>query len=301
MTRLKSAKNLRPTGPPFFQRRIVSRPIFKPFPAKNAAVSSADSLRASIHVCRAVGAFLVVMRTVLLPQGAARQAKNFPHGYCIAPVVGSRVADMNFIEQTIRQSGFFCEGADISTPDALRKALRLSPEPARSLFGYEGLYAVTESGQVWSFRSAQWLKASMRGGYPCVGLNRPCVPQYSIAVHILVARAWVPNPYNLPVVNHMDGDKMNACASNLEWVTHADNLNHALTTGLRRSGTEKQLAALRRNSQVAYRNARRLTRDDICLVDEFLKAGVTQRSVGWFFGMRPSVIGRIINHGYRSL
>jgi len=36
-------------------------------------------------------------------------------------------------------------------------------------------------------------------------------------VHNIVARAFVPNPYNLPRVRHIDGDKMNNAATNLEW------------------------------------------------------------------------------------
>ena len=36
-------------------------------------------------------------------------------------------------------------------------------------------------------------------------------------VHELVAKAFVPNPDNLPYVEHIDGDLLNNCASNLRW------------------------------------------------------------------------------------
>lgn len=64
-------------------------------------------------------------------------------------------------------------------------------------------------------------------------------------LHRIIARAFVDNDENKPEVNHIDGDKSNNCADNLEWVTREENLRHAYKTGLMpNDATPKKVVAI---------------------------------------------------------
>ena len=52
------------------------------------------------------------------------------------------------------------------------------------------------------------------------------------SIHRLVAQAFIPNSDNKQYVNHKDGNKLNNCVDNLEWVTAKENTQHAIDTGL---------------------------------------------------------------------
>lgn len=92
---------------------------------------------------------------------------------------------------------------------------------------YEGLYQVSNLGRVKSFRKSTkhyWqdeyiLKpTTSENGYCNVTLYDKTV-RHKFLVHRLVAEAFIPNPDNLPQINHKDENPMNNAASNLEWCT----------------------------------------------------------------------------------
>lgn len=108
--------------------------------------------------------------------------------------------------------------------------------------GFEGKYIVSNFGNVMSIPRTYinklgreytidgftLVKHDGTNGYERVWLG----DSVKKSVHRLVAEVFVPNPYGYTEVNHKDGNKKNNRASNLEWVTHKENIEHALETGL---------------------------------------------------------------------
>ena len=96
-----------------------------------------------------------------------------------------------------------------------------------------GSLMVSDNGMVKSnMRDGRILKPTLdKKGYQRIRVTIQR-KKYSIKVHREVARAFLPNPKNLPQVNHKDGDKGNNSASNLEWVSNRQNAEHAITSGL---------------------------------------------------------------------
>jgi DNA-binding CsgD family transcriptional regulator len=124
----------------------------------------------------------------------------------------------------------------------------------KDVVGYEGLYEVSNLGQVRSIRRD--IGAGRKGGglikgyitkvgYRYVGIGVRGVSKRGCSVHRMVCKAFHPNPLNKETVNHIDGDKSNNRASNLEWSTWTENNRHARRTGLNiaargeRSGNSK--------------------------------------------------------------
>lgn len=107
--------------------------------------------------------------------------------------------------------------------------------------GYEGRYQVSNFGRIKSTREWRGNKYKERyaecdkllsgyvgnTGYIFVHLDGK-----NCTLHRLVAKAFIPNPYNMPQVNHKDGNKLNNCVENLEWCTNKENAIHARESGL---------------------------------------------------------------------
>lgn len=65
-------------------------------------------------------------------------------------------------------------------------------------------------------------------GYAMCAIKIPKKGWRSIFVHRLVALAFIPNPYNLPEVNHKDYNRANPCVENLEWMSRKDNVQYSI-------------------------------------------------------------------------
>lgn len=89
--------------------------------------------------------------------------------------------------------------------------------------GYEGLYRVNQWGEIYSLYTNKILKYSIsRDGYKQYNLYKN-KKNYIMTAHKAVALAFIPNPENLPLVNHKDEDKQNCYCENLEWCSHLYN------------------------------------------------------------------------------
>lgn len=125
-------------------------------------------------------------------------------------------------------------------------------EEWKDVIGYEGLYQVSNIGRVCSldrtinnkrgvYKRAGRIKAicNASGGYKFVGLCKNGIHK-NILLHILVAKAFIPNPFCKRTVNHINCDKSDNRACNLEWATDSENIKHAYRNGLKQS-TKAQL------------------------------------------------------------
>ena len=98
-------------------------------------------------------------------------------------------------------------------------------------------YLVSNHGRVLNLNyrgksdTPRFLKQDTNHGYKRVTMSFQG-QLYRCRVHRLVADAFIPNPFDLPVVNHKDGNKANNNVNNLEWVTEKENTQHAIRTGL---------------------------------------------------------------------
>lgn len=152
----------------------------------------------------------------------------------------------------------------------------------RPVQGYEGRYEVSLDGQVRKTDGTilgQWSK----GGYKFVRLSNPRALK---RVHRMVAEAFIPNPENLPFVNHINHDSASNHYTNLEWCTQEHNLAHARAAGRmpdnywcgRRSPTAKL-------SDQEVREIRNL----------YTEGNWSQKRLGEKYGVTKSVIGRLLN------
>jgi len=137
----------------------------------------------------------------------------------------------------------------------------------KDIKGYEGLYAITKDGRIWSYpkykrnEKGMWLKPFIQTkkrvngteySMASVGLRKGKKRKLFL-VHRLIALMFIPNPENKEQVNHKDGNALNNCVDNLEWVTQTENMQHAQENGLLNQVTEKQRLNRKKQGKLYWR------------------------------------------------
>ncbi len=105
--------------------------------------------------------------------------------------------------------------------------------------GYEN-YGISIDGKVYSYKRNKIRKTVIQKknhtSYERVVLFKDGKNK-KFFIHRLIAIAYIPNPLNKPHINHIDNNGLNNCISNLEWVTHKENVNHS--TNQKRMGMDR--------------------------------------------------------------
>ena len=144
-------------------------------------------------------------------------------------------------------------------------------------------YMISNLGNVWSIRRKKQLK-------PCVNSSnykKYVLSGKNVYAHRLVAEAFIPNPNNLPEVNHKDGNKWNNYVENLEWATKSENALHAFENGLRTiDGYTRYKVA---------QSAHRFSAKDVEDIKALFENGYTKKEIAEKYSCSNSAIHNIIN------
>lgn len=121
--------------------------------------------------------------------------------------------------------------------------LELLPnEEFRWVKGFENLYEVSNYGRVYShYKGGKFLKGRpQREGYLQVALYKDGKGK-NYSVHRLVGEAFIPNPFDLPEINHLNEVKTDNRVENLQWCLSIENVNY---------GTRNERMAMKRGRKV---------------------------------------------------
>lgn len=137
-------------------------------------------------------------------------------------------------------------------------------------------YKITPEGLIYNATGKCRKPSICKKGYAHITLSNKG-NRVTHLVHRLVAEQYIPNPYNLTQVNHIDGNKLNNKTSNLEWVNASTNIVHSFSTGL--------------SNYSGSKNGRsKLTESDVIQIKQLLSQGIKNKEIADKFSISKSVI-----------
>lgn len=126
----------------------------------------------------------------------------------------------------------------------------------------------------------------LAGSYHSDGYIFTTIKGTQIPIHRFVANAFIPNPDNLPEVNHKDGNKMNNSVENLEWVTRSENQKHAVEMGLQPKGLSTYKGKFTEEQREKIKNL-------------WNSGKYSRREMARMYGVSHTCINDIINNKYQ--
>ena len=156
---------------------------------------------------------------------------------------GVRFVRQNSYEAYISTHGKFLSCGTYSTEEEAREAVVITKiklfeasviahgdNPSEIIETVEKGYFASPRGNIYNRHGGLMASAVDHCGYRHTILNGK-----NRNIHRVIAEAFIPNPNNLPCVNHKDGNKQNNRVDNLEWCTHSENTLHSFRTGLQKT------------------------------------------------------------------
>lgn len=160
-------------------------------------------------------------------------------------------------------------------------------EILRKNYEFGGItYLICSNGDIFGPTGKKLKARKNEDGYAVVTMGNKRIKRSTRFVHRLVAELFLPNPLNLSDVDHLDGNRMNPDMSNLEWVTHEENIKRSYERGshIGRAVGEKNPKA-------------RLTPAIVLKLREEYNAGVTIQEMVEKYGYPWNTIGNAVK-GY---
>ena len=161
--------------------------------------------------------------------------------------------------------------------------LKIKEETFVDIKGYGGRYKIGDKGTVIGvsrskdnrYNNKQWILKQYedKNGYMYVTLQKD-KKRKTIKVHRLVAEHFIENENNYPCVNHIDSNRKNNDVSNLEWVTHKQNMEHAVKNHRFDNMAKLNSKRMKGNKLNGYIYANEITKKKIIqcdLDDNFIK------------------------------
>lgn len=147
--------------------------------------------------------------------------------------------------------------------------------------GFEELYEVSNMGHVRN-KKGQILKTQVnRDGYAKIGFYVDGTKSYHV-VHRLVAKAFIPNPEGKPQINHLDANRLNNRADNLEWCTHGENMHHAFVLG-------------NKDQKGSKNNGAKITEGVVLAIRQKVAEGKLQKDIAAEYGLSKANVCLIVN------